>query len=168
MKETMDLLIYDATDHVLAAFTEAGSGETVPDPAAVAGDGLLVRTNDGEVAARLESDSLRVERADRMETVLLQPPNYSFIDGIATFLPHDLAALTLSVNQLAVNRNVSADVEFFFIISGGDLTEPIEGSETLFAASNQGTALVSLTPGQTYFALALVPGLRPIAKKVTV
>ncbi len=168
MSETMSLVIFNETDHVLAAFTEAGAGDKAPDPVDVVGAGLLIRNDEGEVVASLPADDLRVENADRSERVLIQPPNYSFADGAAAFLPDVPSALTLTASKLTVTRAVSQDTECFFVIDGGDLTEPLEGSAVITAVANKGEALLSLTPGQTYGVVVLIPGVRPIAKKASV
>jgi hypothetical protein len=161
MSETMTIVTWGASGHVLAALTTL-SARADPTPEAIS-DGVLVRS--GGRSMLVDAASLAVERVPRNEAVLTNPHAHrkdgSLVEQQADWGPgvglppviHDGARITVNLPVAALLEPATVWVR----VTGDGLLDPIVRELTVDEGAHAGDEAMPLPLG-SYSALVLAEG----------
>ena len=169
--DNMSLIVFEKTGHVLGAFTRTADPEGTVTAEDVVGDGLALRDPDtGDDLVSVQPQHLTVQTIDRRDDVIVSHRSYVLEDGVATERSALAAATALqyggSTLTLTLPNAPSEDIEAWVQIED-DQSQPVVLSVEIFSSGTQGTASLTLTPGD-YGVLVLVPGYRALVGSLTV
>ncbi len=169
----MSLITFEATGHVLGAFTRTADPEGDVQAADVVGDELLLRDPDtGATVLRVPASQLLVETVDRLDQVILLHRSYVVEDGLPLEQGNELNAGAVTYNsanneiEVALPFNYTEDTEGW-IVTDDLSTPPVIRKVAFAAATSPGTAAASLQPGD-YGALVVAPGFKAFVEFFTV
>jgi hypothetical protein len=171
MDPTMDLVVFGATGHVLAAAARQQTNGA-PDISDFVGDGLWLRDPEtGHTRMVVSPDLLSVASVDRRDDVLLTARFFAVVDG----LPEQLAELGATPVQLdgatvqvTIPSAAPEDLDVWILIDGTPGPTPVMKKVQIEEGQTSSDAEDLALQSGEYTVLVLAPGYRTKVVDVTI